>query len=350
MTQTKRFALATLLMLVAAFTFLDSWTYSQNYYKYPEEFEELAAGHGLAPAQYRVGIIFVAKKLKILHLGYRHSFALIDFICAMLAGWFLLEVMFKSQAFLSANPVKRWLHVFIFLGLVSYYLSWACWYQRPETMSCALYVAASLYVLSVFDSTDAAPALLMLTALQAFVRADVAILFNLALAVYYVAFKGGGGFVAKRSVLVVVGIAGLVMSVGILWVLMHVVYPNATYGDTAVFQIKTNLRPSQWIPFLLFFAPTLYTYLHIKRELDHEVKGAKAVLLLASTFYLISYALMGRLQEVRIFLPFAFALMPQTASTVVTTILNVTKDKYVSSQQAASQPQLADRGWPFRAQ
>ena len=100
---------------------------------------------------------------------------------------------------------------------------------------------------------------------------------------------------------------------GILWLLMHRVFPHATYGDTAVFQLLTNLSAGQFVPFFLFMVPTLYTY---KRALTRFswLEGPQAALLLIGVLYLCSWAIVGRLQEVRIFVPFAMGLMPLAAN------------------------------------
>ncbi len=52
-------------------------------------------------------------------------------------------------------------------------------------------------------------------------------------------------------------------------------------------------------------------FLTLKRK--YRTDSVTAMLLLSSCFYFILWLMVGRLQEVRIFLPFAMALLPSTA-------------------------------------
>ena len=314
----RRFTLWALLIIVGAFTFLDYWAYSVLSHADPGAVEKLIAGRGLAPQQYRVGVLFAARFLSRLvhgHLTYRHFFALFDFAFAAAAGWLLREILFHTQSFLAASKVSRLLRIFLLLGLATYYLSWAGWYQRPETLACTFYVALSLYLISRVRSAAAvALGLIVLAIVQAFVRADVAILFHFGLFLY-VLFRGARGFLVSRGVLLLASCVSGLLATGILWVIMHKIYPQATYGDTPVFQLLLNLAPGMLFPFFLFIAPTIYTYLRAQGK-DATGEGVGHALLLAAALYFVSWALVGRLQEVRIFIPFAFALMPQTANAI----------------------------------
>ncbi len=140
-----------LLILVAAFVFLDYWTYSKQFQANPESLAALAGGTGPAPAQYRVGVIYAAKLISRVthgHLSYRHSFALFDFVFALAAGLLARSILLGSRSFKAAPPVSQWLRLSILLGLTTYYMNWSLWYQRPETWACTLFVAVSMYLVS----------------------------------------------------------------------------------------------------------------------------------------------------------------------------------------------------------
>ena len=312
----RRAALWLTVMLVGSYTFLDYWAYSFDFHAHPAAYDLFLHGQGSAPAQYRIGLIFAAKVLhNVVHLGYRHSFALFDFILGLAAVWLLRGVLVASRSFRAATPAMRWMRLALFFGLLSFYFSWSLWYQRPETLACAFFVAASLYLLTVARSQALLiGGFLILSACQGFIRADVAILFHFGLFIY-VLLRGSKDFFASRGVLLATSFACCVLPTVILWLLMHKVFPQATYGDTKVFQLLMNLSPGQLVPFLLFLAPTLYTY---KRALARFawLEGPEAALLLIGALYLCSWALVGRLQEVRIFVPFAMALMPLGANLV----------------------------------
>ncbi len=181
----RRTSFFILLILAAAFTFLDYWSYSAQFHADPRSVVALANGVGPAPAQYRVGVIYAAKYILRAthgHLSYRHSFAIFDFFAALYASLLTRSVLLRSRSFQFASPTSHWLRLFILFGLVAYYMNWSMWYQRPETWVCTLFTAGSMYLLSVAGSGAViAAGLVALAAVQSVVRSDVAILFHFAL-------------------------------------------------------------------------------------------------------------------------------------------------------------------------
>ncbi len=101
--------------------------------------------------------------------------------------------------------------------------------------------------------------------------------------------------------------------------MIHRIFPHATYGDTPVFQLILNLRPTILVPFALFIVPTIYTYRHALPRLS-QLPAPFPALLLSAFFYFGSWAVVGRLEEVRIFIPFAIALMPLTVNFLMDTV------------------------------
>lgn len=312
----RRYTFWITLLLVAAFTFLDYWGYSTAHRTDPQGIELLASGKGEAPAQYRVAVIYTAKYLGRLvhgHLAFRHFFAIFDFIASLCSLLLIRALLFRTRAFCSATRISQMLRAMIVLGLSAYYLTWSMWYQRPETWTSVLYVALSFYLISAVRSPAVVfSGLVVLAAVQGFVRSDVAILFHFGLFLY-VLVRGADGFSVRRWVLLGASCLSGLISTTILWILIHHIFPHATYGNTKVFQLPANLTPNQFVPFLIFFTPTLYTYVRGKVP-GAAGRGPEQTLLLASGFYLASWVLVGLIQEVRIFVPFAFALMPQTAN------------------------------------
>jgi hypothetical protein len=312
----RRYTFWITLLFVAAFTFLDYWSYSTAHRTDPQGVERLASGLGDAPAQYRIAVIYTAKYLGKLvhgHLAFRHFFAIFDFIAALLSCLLIRDLMFRSAAFCGATRVSQMFRATIVLGLALYYLMWSMWYQRPETWTSVLFVAASLYVISAIRSPAVVFSdLVVLAVVQGFVRSDVAILFHFALFLY-VLIRGADDFPVGRWVLLAASCVSGLLSTAILWIIMHRIFPHATYGTTKVFQLPANLTPNQFLPFALFFIPIFYTYVRGKAS-GAATRAGGQTLLLASIFYLASWVLVGRIAEVRIFIPFAFALMPQTSN------------------------------------
>lgn len=325
----RRYTICISLLLVAAFTFLDYWEYSKAHHMDPQGIELLASGHGEAPAQYRVAAIYTAKFLSHAvhgHLAYRHFFAIFDFICALGASLLVCKLLFRTKAFFEASPTSQILRAMILMGLSLYYFTWSMWYQRPETWMSTLFVVASLFVVSkVRSAAIAFPTLVILGAIQGFVRADVAILFHFGLFIYLI-IRGSRDFPAGRAVLVSASCLSGLLSTAILWILMHQIFPHATYGKTQVFQLFANLWPNQFVPFLIFFTPTLYTYLRIRKS-GTSTSGPEDAFRLSAVLYLASWVLVGLIQEVRIFVPFAFALTPQTVNTLANSLERTTRSE-----------------------
>ena len=92
---------------------------------------------------------------------------------------------------------------------------------------------------------------------------------------------------------------------------MRVRFPNAHYGSEGVVQLANNLKPEMWATMLLALLPfgLLLGLIASKR---YRPGAVMAMLLISSLLYFPLWATVGLLDEVRIFLPFAFALMPAT--------------------------------------
>ena len=56
----RRFLGGAAFVLTGAYIFLDYWNYSRMWHADPREWADLLAGRGLAPAQYRIGILKLA--------------------------------------------------------------------------------------------------------------------------------------------------------------------------------------------------------------------------------------------------------------------------------------------------
>ncbi len=309
-----------LLLLLASITFLHYREYNAELNAHPETYSLLLHGNGAAPAQYRVGMVFAAEALHRLTRAPIYSFlALFDFALALGAALLLRDLLTRMGGFQTASPASRWSRCLLFLLLLSLYLAWSGYYQRPETFACTFFVAASVYLLSwKRPAAIVVPCLLVLAVLQGFVRADVAILFHFGLLVYLLTI-GGRGFPLSRPVLLLTSLVGTALPAAILYVLIHKIFPHATYGDTPMFQLILNLRPTILVPFALFIIPTLYTYKQAIPRLSRLPAPFSALLLIAF-FYFGSWALLGRLEEMRIFIPFAVAMMPLTVNFLMDTV------------------------------
>jgi hypothetical protein len=316
----KRVGSVLLSVIVLSAGYLDYWSYSQAFYKDPNIWIDIVSGTGSAPSQYRIGVIDTAYFLaRHLHLGMRHSLALLDVVAGLIAVFTLFLVLRRSAVYGKASVAAQWFGVAGFIVLVQFYLAWLLWYQRPETLPTAAMLALALLLISVklplpggVSTIGTVAGLLLLAVAQGFVRADVG--FALHVGILLVCLTPTGrGFALPRGLQAGTSLIAVLLVLGIQYDLMKRVYPRANYGDTQVFQLFFNLRsPQGYIPFLLFMMPLGWTIVMLARR-RYQAGSAEIGMLAAAIIFIGMWVVVGRIKEVRIFLPFALALAPLTA-------------------------------------
>lgn len=302
--------------VVCSTCYADYWAYSEAYHKDPGIYVDLLQGRGHAPEQYRVGVLWIADFIaRHAHVGLRHSMTLIDLVSAMIAVFMLLALLKRSRIYQSAGGLARDLGDAGLVVLIQYYLAWITWYQRPETLPTAAIIALFLLLLTVplfsgsrMGATASVAGLLLLTVVLGTVRADVG--FALNAGVLLSCWRWKSGFALPRAVVAVTCGVGILLSLGTQWWFMRVIYPHASYGSIALFQLWDNIRDvNSVLPFVLFLMPYGWMLYTVARE-RVGIEAPSAALLIGSLLYLPMWATVGRIQEVRIFLPFALALAP----------------------------------------
>src|SRR5205823_7719319 len=119
----KRVASVLLIAIVLSSGYLDYWAYSQAFYKEPNIWMDVVWGTGSAPSQYRIGIVDTAYFLaRHLHIGMRHSLALLDVISGLIALFALFLVLQRSAVYRRAGVVAQWVGAASFIVLVQFYL------------------------------------------------------------------------------------------------------------------------------------------------------------------------------------------------------------------------------------
>lgn len=308
-----------LAFVVCATIFSDYWEYSKQYHANPDTWMDVVRGTADAPQQYRIGVPRVADLMRRYgHMGLRHGFALIDLVCAAVAVFLLFSLFERSTVFRAADERTRWFGAACFVFLTQYYFAWITWYQRPETMASAAVLAAMLWLLTVRltlarAASIAVPMLAMLTlaAIQGFIRPDVVIAMHLGVLLVCLS-RAGDGFALPRRVQAATSVFALLIAGGIQYYLMHVAYPHAGYGTTPVFELLLNLtHPVRWTPFVLFMLPWVWVMKTISRGRS-TTQAPGAALLAGSAIYVALWVVVGSMEEVRIFLPYAVALIPLT--------------------------------------
>jgi hypothetical protein len=315
----KRVVSVLLSAVVLSSGFLDYWSYSQAFYSEPGIWMNVVSGTANAPNQYRIAVVDTAYFLaRHMHLGMRHTLALLDVVAAFIAVFALLLVLRRSAVYRNAGMMGQWFGAAGFVVLVQFYFAWLLWYQRPETLPTAAILALALLLLAVklplpegAGTIAAVAGLLLLAVAQGFVRADVA--FALHVGILLVCLTPvGSGFALPRGVQAVTSVVAVLLTVGIQYDLMKRMFPQASYGDTSVMQLFWNLKsPSGYIPFLLFMVPFGWTAVLMGRR-RYQTDAAGVAMFTAAVIFFGMWVTVGRIKEVRLFLPFALALAPLT--------------------------------------
>ena len=315
-----------LIAIVIGTTFLGYWGYSTAQKTNPDIWLDVVAGTAQAPIQYRVGLILPAYVVtRHTSLKFRHIFAAVDLGSGLVAVFTLAFLLRRSTAYHNADETTRWFAMAAFVVLVEFYFAWLMWYQRPETLAASALLALSLLLLTVgaplrgvAGYAITACGQVMLAVMLALVRADVPFALHAGvLLMCLVNARVGNGFALPRWVQASTSFLAVLASVGLQYYLMHVAYPGATYRDGPMFQLLVNLTsPTEWLAFGLFLMPfgwTVWT-LVLRRG---RGEGPATAVLAGALLFLCMWVVMGRLEEVRIFLPFALALAPLTVGLAI---------------------------------
>jgi hypothetical protein len=280
---------------------------------------DVVTGMGKAPEQYRIGVVDTADFLaRHLHLAMRHSLAILDVAAGLVAVFALFAVLRRSAVYRKTSGAPQWFGAASFVILIQFYLAWLFWYQRPETLPTTATLALALVLLAVklplperLGRVGTVFGLLVLAVAQGFVRADVG--FALHVGILLVCLTPAGkGFALSRRVQAGTSLVAVLLTLGIQFELMKRMFPQADYGNTQVLQLFFNLKStSGYIPFLLFMVPIGWTTVMLARR-RYQVGSAEIGMFTAAVIFMGMWVMVGRIKEVRIFLPFALALAPLT--------------------------------------
>lgn len=302
-----------------SYGFMDWVGYWQSFHANPEAWYLYLHGGIDAPLQYRIGIwLIVAWAHTRLHLSIWLALTLIDVVSTWLALWCLVHVLRINVTDLGYSITLRILSMAgLFFG-AEYYLAWGHWFQYPGTMPSCLFVCLSVVLVSGMAIQNRYVTSLFLvgaSCIQGLVRADVAVVlhagfFLTACIPFTRNIPYGRKWQLTTSALAALG-AGLVQLY-----LMKVRFPAARYGSAGVFRFSTNFMPSNWMTAALALLP-FWTILYLVIKAKYRPSGVTAMLLVSSCLYFALWLMVGRLQEVRIFLPFAVALLPSTCVAMI---------------------------------
>lgn len=324
-------------IVIFAMVVFDYREYDRAYQSFHGTWMDVIGGIAGAPQQYRIAVPLVANILRIhCHIPLRAGFAIIDLICATVGLYILLALLYSSRAYRNGTGAARWLGNAIFLFLVQFYFAWIVWYQRPETMASMATLALSLRLLKLPPDFPKLPSrlltaggLLILAGIQGFVRADLLVAFHVGVLITCLVPRTTYSFTLDRYSQLAVSAGSAVFSLLIQYYLMHFAYPHAQFGK--VFVIRENLtQPLGWIPFCLFMAPWVCLIIFLLRQ-RMPLDMPDLAVLIGSAIYLVLWAAVGRIEEVRIFMPYAVAVAPLTSGTAMSVLARSTRLPVVNS-------------------
>ncbi len=263
-----------------------------------------------APNAYRVGMsamigFFTGPPI---NAAAHYVFAAFDFVFS--AGTLLLLVRFAVRGIRPAaeNRGRRALVMALFFAFAQFPLIWVVPWQRPETMPSAFFLAIGLWCVAKADEGIAWTALLVAaTLLQSLVRADVPFVFGCGLAL--AAITGGPGDQAlRRRTLLSRGIAIGAVAAAVQLYLQLVKFPGLKYPPSIpLITVRFNLLPHNLMNGLLAVLPVLIGVvpaLRVWRKIPILYRG----ILLSSALYLVLWATVAILDEVRVYVPFLMML------------------------------------------
>jgi hypothetical protein len=312
----RRTARAMLVAAMLATDYLDYFAYKAGGFGAADALDDRLLGHAPAPEQYRIGLYFAAHWLAV-HLGVTPAMALalLDGTAGLVAVLLLFGVLERTQTYARASHALQWFGAAAFVLLIVWSTGWIFWLQKPETLPATALVAGMVWLWEPRQRRLwlVAAGLLVLTLVLATFRADLACLLNAGILLYALSRQEPGLALPRVAAVATAALGGLTAG-GIQLGLMRAVYPQAGYGRVKLWQLRPNLvHATRWPPFVLFLLPLGWLLVRgIRRGFPSEPVGR--ALLCGALLYGALWITIGKIDEVRIFLPFAFALAPMTVA------------------------------------
>ncbi len=311
-----RFLFWSLFLIIGSYIFLSYWEYSRAYYLSPHDWTDLLAGKGAAPFQYRLGVLFPADAIGRMfpsRLPLRLTLTMMDFfflVAGLAASFGLLA---QTVLFRAARKQERFGMLALGLLLLTFYLLWTFWYHKPETIGIFFCLASSLWIAagrSRLPHALAGVLLVVLAVYAATVRADTIFAFHLGIMAACF-LPGGAAMPLGRTTQCLSSAMAIVGTLGTEYYIKAVLYPHAPY-ESGIFQLPHNLHPESLGVVLLALAPygsTLWLAFRGWSALEGWERG----LVIGSVVYFAIFFVVGRSNEVRIYLPFAMTLLVVSA-------------------------------------
>jgi hypothetical protein len=316
--------------------------YNQQWKASPAAWTDVLHGTSAAPEQYRIGVVIAANWLgRIFHLRLSQAFGVLDLAGSVLAVLLLYRLIERGPVFRRASLPVQWFASATFVALTLYYVDWTNWYQKVATLPTAALVAIMLWLWtppertrpSLSVASPARQALLvgcffLVALVQALVRADVALMICLGIFIASL-LRLGGTLALPRSTALLTSFVTALAVAGVQLYLMRVRYPHASYDGVPVFMLRVDFtNVFMWASCLIFLAPFLWTVAQAMQRRSipadrHVASGPAIAFLLGSVGYLGMWLTLGRLDEVRIFIPMALVNLPLTVELAMQKVMQI---------------------------
>ena len=333
----RRFTAIALAFIVAGFTFLSDERYGREWYMYTQSWLDFLAGKGEAPAQYRIGVIYFANFLSGLtggHLPLRHMLAVLDGVLLALAGTVVFYLISRSKTYAERAIAPRVAIVGLAFTLLLYYMGWLFFYHKAETVTnfaCLIVAAALVAGKPRIPVGPAACALVLVSAYLGTVRADSGFALNVGILVIAI-LPGTQELPLGRWLQFATGIGGATAVLGVEYYIKHVMFPTNPY-PVSKFQLLYNLTSfNSLVCVAIALGPWMLTVWLASRSWS-RLEGWERMLVVASLVEFAMFFVVAMANEVRLFLPYAMALIPTMSVLLVENLVG--HESYQSNELVA---------------
>jgi hypothetical protein len=263
------------------------------------------------PDAYRVAIPALAHLvMRVCHTQDAAKIAAaFDFVSGFLACYLFYRITVDRLPETEEMAARRLILAALFLAILQFPVAWIVPWQRPETLPTSLFLAIAVFSFARLRRSFLWMGVILAAPLvQAFVRADVPLVFGVALVALSLLPGSLDGYGSRRQ-LFSLGSLIVLISGGIQAYLQFVRFRNLhPWPSEKVIALSVNLHSGHLL--LVFFVASLpfllfAVFLAVKRPaLDAEDR----LILIVSSLYLALWFIAGMVDEVRLYVPFMMAL------------------------------------------
>ena len=321
-----------LFLIIISYSYLNYWRLSQEDHAGINQesgmfyHDPVVKNEANAPYQYRIGLALVVEFIRThSSLQLRHIYGAIDGITMFLSIILIIYNLFLPNK----NYFEHSIQLLIIIVLWSYQLLWTLtWYPVPYTFPALFYVTCFYTFYFAWNSKSRSKWKLvsfglitfLLSFYFCFIRPDVSLALGIGYlftASAYIFFNHKSGI--SPSVFLYGIYAGIIVIVSlVLQFYLIMVFPNAINDSEVAFQLMKNFNLWRLIPFILFMLPIFFAYfLMLQKKFILSTNYSNSALLFSGIVYILIWLMYGKIDEVRIIVPFSFLIVAIFSSNLV---------------------------------